>query len=236
VRRALVAALVLSLAACSGGDGDSSSTEGAAPRPADPGRALQTFVAAAAAGDAPRMWALLSAPSRALLGRDLDGFRSRARELERSAGHAGGSGSQVILAERITSRWAVAAVARVRGKGFGAYAAALRLERGRWHVEAADPLRIRPLRPNPAERLRRPRTQLAAEFKARDPISDAGIWLDGRAVPTRAGGLGRSYFTAYGESGPLEPGRHWVVAFASTARDARAVAWTFEAPSLAGDA
>jgi hypothetical protein len=234
--RAATVALVLSLGACSGGNGDSPKTDAAPPRPDDPGRALQAFVAAAAAGDAPRMWALLSTPSRALLGRDLERFRHRARQLEQSAGRAGGRGSELIFAERITSRWAVAAVERMHRKSSDAYAAALRLEHGRWRVEAADPLRIRPLRPDPAERLRRPRTQLAAEFKARDAISEAGLWLDGRAVPTRAGGLGPSYFTAYGESGTLEPGRHSVVAFASTARDARAVAWTFESPSLTGDA
>jgi hypothetical protein len=232
-RRAALAAaaLVLALVGCSGGD-----EEPAAKRPDSPGRALQSFVSAAAAHDAQRMWALLSTPSRAVFGGNLTTFRRRAGALERAAGRAAGRGSHVILAARISWRWAVAAVERTDSGDTRTYAAAFRLENGRWRVEVADAVRIRPLRPDPSERLRRARTQVAAEFKAGDPIAQAGLWLDGRAVRARAGGLGPSYFTAYGESGLLKPGGHSVVAFASTARGARAVAWTFRAPSWDNDA
>jgi hypothetical protein len=230
------ALLALALAGCAGGDertdgktstGSSPPAAGPASAGRDPGRTLGAFVAAASEAKPAAMWALLARPSRARLGPELSEFRARAAKLERTAGRAGGDGSELILAERISERWAVAAVARARPHGYAVYAAALRLEDGRWRVEVADPLRIRAIRPDPDERLPGTRTQVAAEFRARDAITEAGLWLDGLAVPTQAGGLSARYFTAYGESGRLEPGRHSVVAFAGTPRHAGALAWTF---------
>lgn len=188
-----------------------------------PGIVLQDFVRAAARGDDGRMWERLSEPSRRRLGPTRSGFRGRAvRALEdelRSLGRR----HELVLSQTITSTFAVAAVRR----GGMVYAAALRLERGLWRLELGSPIRIEPLRPQPGETVAR-RTQLAAEVTAGAPVLEAGLWLDGRAFPSRGGGPTPSALTMFGETATLSPGRHHVVAFASTAANAAARAWPFQ--------
>ena len=170
------------------------------------------------------MWQRLSVPTRRRLGPTLDGFRgdaARALELELASL---GRRHELILSQTITSTFAVAAVAR----GSEAYAAALRLENGLWRVELGSPVRIRPLRPKPAETVPR-RTQLAAEVTAGATLVEAGLWLDGVAFPTRGGGATPSELTMFGEASALPAGAHSVVAFASTGANAAARAWTFRA-------
>jgi hypothetical protein len=229
-----IAVGVFVLAGCAGGGGED--TETSPPPPASepleelllevertrPGVVLRDFVRAAARRDERRMWQRLSAPTRRRLGPTLDRFRSdaaRALELELASL---GRRQELILSQTITSRFAVAAVAR----GSEAYAAALRLENGLWRVELGSPVRIRPLRPKPAETVTR-RTQLAAEVTAGATIVEAGLWLDGRAFPTRGGGATPSALTMFGEASALPTGAHSVVAFASTGANAAARAWTF---------
>jgi hypothetical protein len=230
---------VFLLAGCAGGGGEDAETT-APPPPASepleellqevertrPGVVLRDFVRAAARRDAPRMWQRLSVPTRRRLGPTLDRFRgdaARALELELASL---GRRHELILSQTITSTFAVAAV----GRGAEAYAAALRLENGLWRVELGSPVRIRPLRPKPAETVPR-RTQLAAEVAAGATIVEAGLWLDGVAFPTRGGGATPSELTMFGEASALSAGAHSVVAFASTGANAAARAWTFRASS-----
>ena len=231
----LAAALAVACTGCASQDERTDSVAASSPVPAsarlddrsDPGRALEAFAAAAHERNAEAMWALLSRPSRMRLGPSLEEFRhAAATRLQRTVGRVGGPSSQLVLAVRITTRWAVAAAERAR-LPYAVYAAALRREGGAWKLELADPLRVRALRPEPAERLARAHGMVAAEFKAQGAIAEAGVWLDGQAIPTRGGGPTPAYLTAYGDSGPLEPGRHSVVAFASTNRHAAALAWMF---------
>jgi hypothetical protein len=229
---------VFLLAGCAGGGGEDKETS--PPPPASepleelllevertrPGVVLRDFVRAAARRDEQRMWARLSAPTRRRLGPTLDRFRgdaARALELELESL---GRRHELILSQTITSRFAVAAVAR----GSEAYAAALRLENGLWRLELGSPVQIRPLRPKPAETVPR-RTQLAAEVTAGATIVEAGLWLDGLAFPTRGGGATPSELTMFGEAAALPVGAHSVVAFASTGANAAARAWTFRASS-----
>jgi hypothetical protein len=226
------------LAGCAGGGGED--TETSRPPPASealeelllevertrPGVVLRDFVRAAVRRDERRMWQRLSASTRRRLGPTLDRFRrdgARALELELAAL---GRRHELILSQTITSKFAVAAVAR----GSEAYAAALRLENGLWRVEVGSPVRIRPLRPKPGETVPR-RTQLAAEVTAGATIVEAGLWLDGRAFPTRGGGATPNALTMFGEASSLPAGVHSVVAFASTGANAAARAWTFQASS-----
>ena len=228
---------VFLLAGCAGGGGEDGKTS-APPPPASepleelllevertrPGVVLRDFVRAAARRDEPRMWQRLSVPTRRRLGPTLDHFRgdsARALELELESL---GRRHELILSQTITSRFAVAAVAG----GSEAYAAALRLENGLWRVELGSAVRISPLRPKPAETVPR-RTQLAAEVTAGATIVEAGLWLDGRAFPTRGGGATPSALTMFGEASALHAGSHSVVAFASTGANAAARAWTFRA-------
>ena len=172
------------------------------------------------------MWERLSAPTRERLGPTFGAFRrDAARALERELAPVG-SRRELILSQTITARFAVAAV----GRGSEPYAAALRLEDGLWRVELASPIRIQPLRPKPGEEVER-RTQLAAEVIAGTPLFEAGLWLDGVAFPSRGGGQSPSELTMFGETSTLARGPHSVVAFASTAANAAARAWTFRAAS-----
>ena len=131
---------------------------------------------------------------------------------------------RVVLSERITADWAVAAIRWQRG----VYAAALRRERGAWRVELGAPIRLRALRPDPGERLR-VRTQLAVEIKATAPILEGGVWLDGKAVPTRSGGPSDRYLTLFTDPDRVGAGTHAVIAFALAGDGAAALAWTFHA-------
>jgi hypothetical protein len=230
---------VFLLAGCAGGGGGDTETSPPPPPASEPleellreverarpGVVLLHFVRAAARRDERRMWQRLSVPTRRRLGPTLDRFRrdaARALELELAAL---GRRHELILSETITSRFAVAAVAR----GSEAYAAALRLENGLWRVELGSPVQIRPLRPKPGETVPR-RTQLAAEVTTGATIVEAGLWLDGRAFPTRGGGATPDALTMFGEASSLPAGVHSVVAFASTAANAAARAWTFQASS-----
>jgi hypothetical protein len=183
---------------------------------------LRNFARAAARGDERAMWERLSVPTRRRLGPTLAGFRrGPARSLEHELQRLGRR-HELILTQTIAPPFAVAAVA----KGSRVYAAALRLENGLWRVELDAPLQVMPLRPKPGEIVER-RTQLAAEVKAGTPILEAGLWLDGLAFPTRGGGPTASALTMFGETARLSPGRHTVIAFASTAAHAAAQAWSF---------
>lgn len=234
-----VAVGVFLLAGCAGGGGED--TETSAPPPASepleellreaerarPGVVLRDFVRAAARRDERRMWERLSAPTRQRLGPTLDRFRGDAARALELALASLGRRQELILSQAITSRFAVAAVAR----GSEAYAAALRLENGLWRLELGSPIRIEPLRPKPGEAVSR-RTQLAAEVSAGTPLVEAGLWLDGLAFPSRGGGQTPSELTMFGETSGLARGPHSVVAFASTATNAAARAWSFRASGV----
>jgi hypothetical protein len=238
-RRLLAVAVgVLMLAGCAGGGGEDKETS--PPPPTEPleellvevertrpGVALRDFVRAAARRDELRMWQRLSAPTRRRLGPTLDRFRRDAAEALEVELASLGRRHELILSQTITARFAVAAVAR----GPEAYAAALRLENGLWRVELGSPIRIEPLRPKPGEAVSR-RTQLAAEVSAGTPLVEAGLWLDGLAFPSRGGGQTPSELTMFGETSGLARGPHSVVAFASTATNAAARAWSFRASGV----
>jgi hypothetical protein len=170
------------------------------------------------------MWQRLSAPSRRLLGPGQAAFRrGPARGLAQELSGVGRR-NRLFLSQTITPSFAVAAVRN----GPRVYAAALRRERGIWRVELGSPVQIEPLRPKPGETVRR-RTQLAAEVTAGAPVAEAGLWLDGRAFPSRGGGPTPNALTMFGETPRLTPGLHSVVAFASTTAAATARAWAFRA-------
>jgi hypothetical protein len=169
----------------------------------------------------------LSPPRRGRLRPSLGAFRQgAAKNLEQELEALGAN--ELLLSQTISPPFAVAAVAL----GSSVYAAALRLEKGVWRVELEAPLELDPLRPKPGETVKR-RTLLAAEVKAGTPILEAGLWLDGRAFPSRGGGptrnATRNALTMFGEADRLRNGAHSVVAFASTAAHAAARAWSFRA-------
>jgi hypothetical protein len=234
VRRLGALAALALLGGCAG-DSDQAEKQRRAPAPeaqellgeieqARPGAALRSFVRAAGSRNEQGMWQRLSSPSRRQLGPSLAAFRrGPARGLEQELA-AVAERNRLILSETITPLFAVAAVA----SGARVYAAALRLERGLWRLELGSAVHIKPLRPEPGERVES-RTQLAAEVTAGARLVEAGLWLDGRAFPSRGGGATPNALTMFGETSRLAPGAHTVVAFASTTAGATARAWAFRA-------
>jgi hypothetical protein len=200
-----------------------------------PAEVLKAFVEAA--GENPRaMWSMLSHRTRNSFGGSFTRFRDRrAHEVEETVAALSLVESTVLLQQRITGTWAVAALAGeqiVEGRSVHlAYAAALRFEGRAWKIELTNRVLIEPLRPEPGERLAR-RTQLAAQIDAARPIEEAGLWLDGDALRTRGGGTSSHSQTMFAESGRLATGPHFVIAFASAGNDAAALAWTFRAGTL----
>lgn len=232
--RLIAVGVTVLLAACSG---EKSEKESSPPSPGPaaqellaeiertrPGVALQDFVRAAASGDERRLWERLSTPTRRRYGPTSARFRRSAAERLVRELESLGRRPQLILSQTITRTFAVAAV----GRASRVFAAALRLEDGLWRLELGSTVRIKPLRPKPGEIVLR-RTQVAAEVKAGAPIVEAGLWLDGLAFPSRGGGPTPNALTMFGETTSLARGRHSVIAFASTRRNASAFGWGFQA-------
>jgi hypothetical protein len=68
---------------------------------------------------------------------------------------------------------------------------------------------------------------VAAEFDAKVPIIEAGIWLDGVELPVRGGGTPTRH-TFYGApASNLPAGKQAVIAYARTAKGGVAVKWFF---------
>jgi hypothetical protein len=197
-----------------------------------PGPALEEFVAAARAGDANAMWALLSAPTQERLGPTAADFRrGQGSRLQTSVGSFIEGRSAVFLDEQVSADFAVAAFGgrqTIRGKERrGAFAAALRYEDGDWRLELGGPVKLEALVPDPGE-VENENTQVAAGVAADAAILEGGLWLDGDAVAGESGGTDDRHITFYSDPvTELEKGPHAAVAFASTAGDASALAWLF---------
>lgn len=236
---ALGLVILLLAAGCSGGGSDEASTTSAATtasasdqfeEDAAVGEALRAFVDAAAAGDADAMWGLLSSRSREQLGPTQAEFSELAADLERGLGSFGGTPYRTVLSVKTESGWGVAAVSggRVRSgeAEFAAYGAALRLESGAWRIELGDPVEIVNNEPPETTADRQPRVQF--EISADTPVEEAGLWLDGAALPATAGGTAGAVTLAATPEAPLSPGWHVLVVFGRAGGDATAGATPFE--------
>jgi hypothetical protein len=109
----------------------------------------------------------------------------------------------------------------------GAKATAYHLVAGRWHADRSGTVRITVLGPRPGT-VAAPLPQVAAELRAPAPLVESGIWVDGKELAVKGGGLTPKRGTIYGApAGSLKSGRHVAVAYARTDAHATAVAWTF---------
>ena len=118
-------------------------------------------------------------------------------------------------------------VAIAEGSEHDAFAVPVRRERGVWKVEIDPTFTVEAVRPLPGERVLR-RTQLFAEVAAPHMIDGASMWFDGLPFDARRyWSRNKQHMSIWGEAPqPLRAGRHTVVAFAGTRREAAANAWT----------
>jgi len=97
---------------------------------------------------------------------------------------------------------------------------------GSWRELPRGRVRIRELGPHAGATYSARVLQVAAEFSAPVKIVQAGLWVDGKAVPGEPHGS-PTRFTAFGASPRLAPGTHTAAAFAEAGSAARAVVWSF---------
>ncbi|MEX2212340.1 MAG: hypothetical protein WD689_11330 [Gaiellaceae bacterium] len=185
-----------------------------------PGLVVLAFVQAARAGDTKAMRALMSAETRASYAPGVAG--------ELADDFEGFSGPRVELSLRLDGGWAVAAVSgRSRDDEPAAYAAALRLEAGRWRLELGG-IAFGLLKPAPlAEVGERP--ELRVEAQAGTEIDELALWIGDRPVlshPIRRRSFTREVWGRLDR--PLDPGPQIAVAFAVAGETAGAFAWPFE--------
>jgi ABC-type glycerol-3-phosphate transport system substrate-binding protein len=96
---------------------------------------------------------------------------------------------------------------------------------GTWNADTSGAVKIRILGPDGAVAAR---PQVAAELSAKQPLIESGMWVDGKELVVKGGGLTATKGTIYGAPGaPLTKGTHVAVAYARTAVHAAAVAWSF---------
>jgi hypothetical protein len=107
----------------------------------------------------------------------------------------------------------------------GAKATAFHRVAGTWNADTSGAVKIRILAPDGKVAAT---PQVAAELSAAKPLIESGMWVDGREIPVKGGGLTATKGTIYGAPGaPLMKGKHVAVAYARTAEHATAVAWSF---------
>ena len=107
----------------------------------------------------------------------------------------------------------------------GDHATAFHRVGGTWNADTSGAVKIRILGPDGAAAAT---PQVAAELSAKHPLIESGMWVDGKELVVKGGGLTATKGTIYGAPGaPLTKGTHVAVAYARTAAHAAAVAWSF---------
>ena len=107
----------------------------------------------------------------------------------------------------------------------GTHATAFHRIAGAWKPDTTGAVKIRILGPDGKVAAR---PQVATELSATKPLIESGMWVDGRELLVKGGGLTSTKGTIYGApDAPLTKGLHVAVAYARTAQHATAVAWSF---------
>ena len=98
---------------------------------------------------------------------------------------------------------------------------------GVWRPDRSHAVTIRVLGPQPGSKAPR-LPQVAAELRGNAPLVESGLWVDGKELFEKGGGLSPTSGSIYGApTAGLAPGRHVAVAYARTDAHAAAIAWVF---------
>jgi hypothetical protein len=131
------------------------------------------------------------------------------------------TGSKLVLRADVDARTAVFGFLTPRPIGF-----TLRFDGRRWRRLPVGTVRVRVLGPDAGSVSSQRVLQVAAEFSAPARIVQAGLWVDGHAIPGDPKGSTKR-FTVYGATPRLAPGTHTAAAFAEAGGAARVMLWTF---------
>jgi hypothetical protein len=105
----------------------------------------------------------------------------------------------------------------------------LRQVGGKWVPDRSNAVKIEILGPRPGETLTSNPPQVAISMRARNPLVESALWVDGNRLLEKGGGTPTNG-TIYGAPLKLSPGKHTAVGYARTAFNGSAVAWTFTVP------
>jgi len=109
----------------------------------------------------------------------------------------------------------------------GTKATAFHRAGGVWRPDRSHAVTITVLGPQPGTKAAR-LPQVAAELRGNAPLVESGLWIDGRELFEKGGGLSPNRGSIYGApTAGLAPGRHVAVAYARTDAHAAAIAWVF---------
>jgi hypothetical protein len=109
----------------------------------------------------------------------------------------------------------------------GGRARALHLVAGHWRPDTSGAVKVSILGPRGTAAAI---PQIAAELSAKSPLVESGLWVDGKELVEKGGGLTPTKGTIYGAPDrQLAAGKHVAVAYARTAAHATALAWSFRA-------
>ena len=103
---------------------------------------------------------------------------------------------------------------------------ALHFDGSRWKRLPAGKVHVRILGPDAGSTSSQHILQVAAELSAPSKIVQAGLWVDGHAIPGEPKGSS-TRFTVYGPTPRLKSGAHTAAAFAEAGGAALVKLWTF---------
>ncbi len=110
----------------------------------------------------------------------------------------------------------------------GGKASAQHLVGDAWQPAKQGSVKITVLGPKPGSKGNATTPQVAASLSAGAELTESALWVDGVELLEKGGGLAPTKGTIYGApAAPLEKGTHTAIAYARTATQAFAVAWTF---------
>ncbi len=99
-----------------------------------------------------------------------------------------------------------------------------------WLADRSGAVKIEILGPQPGQRVA-PIPQVAVQLTAKRPLIESGLWVDGKELYVKGGGLKPEQGTIYGAPDKkLARGTHVAVGYGRTDTHGTAVAWTFRVP------
>jgi hypothetical protein len=113
------------------------------------------------------------------------------------------------------------------GRGTAAKAVVFHYTGGAWRVDRSGQPKLTILAPHPGS-VDNAITQVAITMKAKTPLVQSALWVDGVELQEKGGGLTPTNGTIYGAPAlALAKGVHTVVGYARTAGHGSAVAWSY---------
>jgi hypothetical protein len=110
----------------------------------------------------------------------------------------------------------------------GGKAAVQHLVGNTWRPAPRGTVKIAVLGPQPGSKGNASTPQVAVALSAGGDLAESALWIDGVELLEKGGGLTPTRGTIYGApASPLARGKHTAIAYARTATQATAVAWTF---------